>query len=270
MRNDFVFIDDKTPYYQSRLFNEFGIKHAFFTRIGGVSEGAFESLNFAEGVGELRDSEENVMNNYQIATEVFGLNKGDICRTYQTHTSLVELADENSRGIGTVKPKFDHGVDGLVTAEKDLLLSVRTADCVPVLLCDKNKKICAAVHAGWRGTVGGITKNAVRMMSEMGIDKDDILVAIGPCIGKCCYEVGEEVREEFVSLSPEYSAFFTPVGDKFMLDLTLANIKILEDAGISARNISCCDICTKCHEEHFYSHRRSGSVRGTMSAFIHV
>ena len=157
MINDAVFIDGKTPYYQSRLLNEYGIRHAFFTRVGGVSEGVFESLNFAEGIGKSRDSEENVIMNYEIAAKCFGLSSKDVCRTYQTHTSVVVFADESKRGVGIVKPKFDYGVDGLVTREKDLLLSVRTADCVPVLLCDKSKTVCAAVHAGWRGTVGGIT-----------------------------------------------------------------------------------------------------------------
>ena len=157
MRNDFIFVNGKVPYYQSKLFNEYGIRHAFFTRVGGVSKGCFESLNFAEGIGDIKDNTENVMANYSIAAKVFGLDKGDICRTYQTHTSLVEYADEEKRGVGTIKPKFDYGVDGLVTKEPNLLLSVRTADCVPVLLCDKEKNICSAVHAGWRGTVGGIT-----------------------------------------------------------------------------------------------------------------
>ena len=268
MLNDYVFIDGKTPYYQSRLLNEYGIRHAFFTRIGGVSEGVFESLNFAEGIGELKDSEENVIENYGIAALIFGLSASDVCRTYQTHTSVVVFADEEKRGVGFVKPKFDFGVDGLVTKERDLLLSVRTADCVPVLLCDKNKTVCAAVHAGWRGTVGGITKNAISMMVEAGVDKNDILAAIGPCIGCCCYEVGAEVRDEFIAASPEYSAFFTPKGEKFMLDLNLANESILINSGLKPENVSRLDLCTKCNEKHFFSHRRSGTSRGTMSAFI--
>lgn len=267
-KSDAVFIDGKTPYYQSRLLNEYGIRHAFFTRIGGVSEGVFESLNFAEGIGEIRDSEEKVLLNYDIAAKSFGLSARDVCRTYQTHTSVVVFADEAKRGVGIIKPKFDFGVDGLVTSEKDLLLSVRTADCVPVLLCDKNKTVCAAVHAGWRGTVGGITKNAVEMMVGLGVAKNDILVAIGPCIGKCCYEVGGEVRDEFLAVDPEFAAFFTPKGEKFMLDLNKANEEILIGAGIPYQNISRLDLCTKCNENHFFSHRRSGTSRGTMSAFI--
>lgn len=268
MNNDHVYIDGEVPYFQSRLFNQYGVRHAFFTVKGGVSDGVFKSLNFAVGAGEMRDTEENVRENHAVAARVFGLDKGDICRSYQTHTSVVELATERDRGRGVVLPPYDRGVDGMVTRERDLLLSVRSADCVPVLLCDKSKAVCAAVHAGWRGTVGGIAKNAVELMVANGARKDDIIAAIGPCIGKCCYEVGEDVYAEFVSAKPGYSAFFTPNGQKFMLDLSLANETVLSDAGVLPENISRLDLCTKCNEAHFFSHRRSGANRGTLGAFI--
>ncbi len=270
MKNDFVYIDGKVPCYKSRLFMDNGISHGFFTRKGGVSRGAFESLNFAVGVGEVQDSEANVMQNYQLAAEFFGLNKEDICRTYQTHTSVVEWAEEKDRGRGISIPPYDHGVDGLVTHEKNLLLSVRTADCVPVLLCDKNKRVCSSVHAGWRGTVNGITKSAVEAMVKFGVPTDDILVAIGPCVGDCCYEVGGEVRDEFLALSSECDRFFLPQNGKYMLDLVGVNEFILVMSGINPNNISSANLCTKCNEDKFFSHRRSGSVRGTMSAFIHI
>ena len=270
LNNDFVYIHGATPCYQSRLFIENEISHGFFTRKGGVSTGPFESLNFAVGVGELQDDEARVMQNYQIAAETFGLNKEDVCRTYQTHTSVVEWAEEKDRGRGISIPPYDHGVDGLVTRERNLLLSVRTADCVPVLLCDKEKRVCSAVHAGWRGTVGGITKNAVNEMAKIGVDTSDILAAIGPCVGACCYEVGGEVRDEFLAISPQCDKFFTPKNGKYMLDLVGANEFILVMAGIKPENISSANLCTKCNEAEFFSHRRSGSVRGTMSAFIHI
>lgn len=270
MNREFVFVEGETPCFQSRLFNKYGIKHAFFTRLGGVSEGCFSSLNFAEGVGEYKDSTENVLENYNIAASFFGLEKGDVCRTYQEHTALVEYADESKRGVGITKPKFDYGVDGLVTAEKDLLLSVRTADCVPILLCDKENKICAAVHAGWRGTVGGIAKNAVELMVEKGAKRKNILAAIGPCICECCYEVGAEVYREFVETSKEYSRFFKPNGEKYMLDLVAANRFILEKAGLMVENVVSLDMCTKCNEELFFSHRKNGTNRGTLGAFICV
>ena len=268
MKNDFIYINGDVPYYQSRLFNEHNIKHAFFTKKGGVSEGAFSSLNFAVGNAEIKDSEENVFENHRIAASVFGLEVNDVCRSYQTHTSVVKVATEEDRGRGLTIEGYESGVDGLVTCEKNLLLSIRTADCVPVLLFDKEGRVAAAVHAGWRGTVGGITKNAIAIMEEKGAKRENILAAIGPCIGECCYEVSLDVYNEFVAVSEDYKAFFKPVGDKFMLDLTKANEFILREAGILESNISTADLCTKCNEADFFSHRRSGGVRGTMSAMI--
>ncbi len=268
MNNDFVFVKGEVPYYQSRLFNENGIKHAFFTRNGGVSKGAFSSLNFAVGGADIKDREENVFENHRIAAKIFGLDVNDICRSYQTHTSVVETVTDKDRGRGLTIPAYESGVDGLMTVEKELLLSIRTADCVPVLLCDKEKKVCAAVHAGWRGTVGGITKNAIMLMEQNGAKRENILAAIGPCIGVCCYEVSKDVFDEFISVSNEYTCFFKPVGEKFMLDLTFANEFILKESGILPENISSADNCTKCNETDFFSHRRNGGVRGTMSSMI--
>lgn len=271
MNNDYIFIDGRVPYYQSRLFNEHGVKHAFFTRIGGVSEGAFASLNFALGSGEIKDTSENLYKNHEIAATVFGLTAEDICRSYQTHTSVVEYVSDESRGIGLTKPPFDHGVDGMVTDRQNLLLSIRTADCVPILLCDTERKICGAVHAGWRGTLGGISKNAITLMEQRGARRESIIAAIGPCICADCYEVGFEVRQEFINKNSEYASFFTPApNNKYMLDLNLANVYILQEAGIKQENISVLNLCTKCNPEHFFSHRLSGAVRGTMSAFIHI
>lgn len=268
MRNDFVYVNGAVPFYQSRLLAENGVKHAFFTRAGGVSGGEFGSLNFSEGNGDIRDSKENVFENHRIAAEVFGLDVSDVCRSVQTHTATVELVTDSDRGRGLTTAPFDHGVDGLVTCETDILLSVRTADCVPVLLCDKTAGVCAAVHAGWRGTVGGITKNAISLMEKQGAKRENIIAAVGPCIGKCCYEVGKELFDEFTSASPDYSDFFTPAGEKYMLDLNLANETIMLEAGILPEHISVAGLCTKCHGDRFFSHRRQGAVRGTLSAFI--
>jgi len=265
---DFIYIDGKVPYYQSRLFAEKGIKHAFFTRKGGVSEGEFGSLNFSEGNGAIKDSQANVIENHRIAAVVFGLKLSDICRSKQTHTNVVELVTQKDKGKGLTVPSFDHGVDGMVTREPNLILSVRSADCVPVLLCDKESGVCAAVHAGWRGTIGGITKNAVAIMECNGADRKNILAAIGPCIGQCCYEVGQELYDAFTSVSAKYSEFLIPAEEKYMLDLTTANKTILLESGLLPENISTAEICTKCHPEHFFSHRRQGAVRGTMSACI--
>ncbi|PKM62316.1 MAG: peptidoglycan editing factor PgeF [Firmicutes bacterium HGW-Firmicutes-21] len=240
----------------------------FSTRIGGVSGGVFESLNFASGAGSITDSTENVIKNHSLAAGVFGLTEKDICRSYQTHSSNVEIVSAEHKGTGISKEPFLQGVDGLVTAENELILSVRTADCVPILLYDYKNRICAAVHAGWRGTLGGITAVAIEKMRSLGADTEYTLAAIGPCVGPCCYEVGREVYESFLSSDKDFEQCFVKKGDKLSLDLTEANEIILKQNGIKTDNISSAHLCTCCNAGDFFSHRRSGQNRGTMSALI--
>ncbi len=258
-------------YLTSPLLDAAGAKHFFATRKGGVSEGVFGGWNFAAGVGKTTDTEENVLENYRKAAELFGLSLSDICRSYQAHTSKCITVDDTHRGVGTTRPKFDFGVDGLVSKTKNLLLSVRTADCVPVLLFDPKKQVCAAIHAGWRGTVGNIVGNGVREMTFHGCDPKEILAAIGPCIGACCYQVGEEVYQAFLQKG-DFSSCFTPDKEagKYLLDLTSANRLFLLQAGLTEDHIDEARVCTQCHGEYFFSHRRMGAERGTMSAFITV
>ena len=258
-------------YFTSALLDGVGVKHLFATRIGGVSEGAFGGWNFAAGAADERDSEENVRENYARAAAIFGLDASDVCRTYQAHTALVKTVGEEERGVGITKPKFSFGVDGLVTGTPDLLLSVRSADCVPILFADPERRLCGAVHAGWKGTAAGIARNAVEELCRNGSTPESIYVAIGPCIGPCCYEVGKDVFDAFRQLNATLSACFTPCKEeKYMLDLTEANRRILQSAGVKDEKISAAYRCTRCDEERFFSHRRMGAVRGTMSAFIMV
>ena len=262
--------DNGEVWYTSPLLERAGARHLFATRIGGVSEGFFCGWNCASGIGEQTDSEQNVLANYEIAANQFGLHASDVCRSYQAHTDLVITVDETHRGIGTVKPKFSYGMDGLVSETRDLLLSVRSADCVPLLFYDPVRKVCAAVHAGWRGTVGGIAENAVRQMQTHGCRTEDILVAIGPCIGVCCYEVGTELFDAFVGKDARFAACFVPSGDRYHLDLVHANKLVLARAGIADAHIDALNLCTCCDGREWFSHRRMGVNRGTMSAFITV
>lgn len=257
-------------FYTSPLFDKYNVLHMFTTRHGGVSSGVFSSLNFAAGAGSIRDTKENVVKNHSLAAAVFDLTEFDICRSFQNHSANVEIVNISHKGNGIDKPPFDYGVDGLVTKEKNLILSVRTADCVPVLLYDTKNNICAAVHAGWRGTVGIITVNAIEKMIFLGAQKEHIITAIGPCIGKCCYEVGEDVYEEFVKKDKDFIKCFTEKAGKLFLDLTLANKLILIKSGVKKENINCADLCTRCNGHDFFSHRRDGANRGTMSALILV
>lgn len=263
--------EDGEVWYTSPLLDSVGARHMFTTRLGGVSEGPFGGWNFASGVGEVTDEEEKVLQNYAVAASKFGLSASDVCRSYQTHTDHVITVDESHRGVGTVRAKFPFGVDGLVSKTKDLLLSVRSADCVPILLYDPVLKVCAAVHSGWKGTAKGIVKNAVSEMQKHASRTENLHAAIGPCIGSCCYEVGREVHDAFLCAGERLEPCFRNGADgKFFLDLTLANRILLENAGVPKTQIDEAHLCTRCGDAEFFSHRRMGAVRGTMSAFITV
>ncbi|MEG1743911.1 MAG: laccase domain-containing protein, partial [Clostridia bacterium] len=165
MRNhDWLMISHTKNYSNQDLsllgFLKNNISHCFTTRIGGVSEGPFKSLNLACGAGELRDSKENVYKNHELVANIFGLTAADICKTVQEHTADILYADETFRGVGLTKPQFNFAVDGLVTDKSGVLLSVRAADCVPILFCDKRAGVVAALHSGWRGTAQNAPVNA--------------------------------------------------------------------------------------------------------------
>lgn len=255
-------------YYTSPLLDACGVPHMFSTRHGGISGGVFSSLNFAAGAGEVRDTPENIIKNHSLAAGVFGLTERDICRSYQTHSANVEIVGSAHKGTGISKEPFLQGVDGLVTKEENIILSVRTADCVPVLLYDKKNRVCAAVHAGWRGTLAGIAENAIEKMRSLEAHTDYIAAAIGPCAGACCYEVGGELRESFVNTDKAFGRCFEERGSSIYMDLTAANLLLLMKSGIKWENISAANLCTCCNGGDFFSHRRDGSNRGTMSALI--
>jgi YfiH family protein len=242
----------------------------FTTRHGGVSTGVFESLNFAIGQGNVKDTRENIIKNHALAAACFGLTEDDICRSYQNHSVNVEIVSNEQKGTGINKAPFPDGVDGLVTTKKNLILSIRTADCVPVLLYDYKNNICGAVHSGWRGTLGKISSNAIEKMCASGADKSSIIAAIGPCIGACCYEVGRDLLELFTQSDRDFEACFSDKNGKLHLDLTMANELVLTKSGIKAENISSSHLCTCCNKEDFFSHRRNGAARGTMNAMIMI
>lgn len=269
LNQKFILHNSGAVYYTSPLLDKFSVPHAFFTRHGGVSKPPFDTLNFAVGTGEQRDNASDILENHRIAAAVFGLDHTAVCRTYQMHSTIVVAVTEEHKGTGTVKPPFDFDVDGLVTEKEDLILSVRSADCVPILFYDIENDICAAVHSGWRGTLGNISKVAIDKMCDMGSDKNNIIAAIGPCAGKCCYEVGKELLDMFYQSDILYKEYFIPKDDgKYFLDLTGLNELVLQQNGILKENISSCNICTCCNTQDFFSHRVMGKNRGTMASFI--
>jgi len=157
--------------------------------------------------------------------------------------------------------------DSIITSLKEVGIGIRTADCVPILIVDRNKSIVAAVHAGWRGTVSEIAGNTVNTIkSEYGIDSSLLIAVIGPSISSCCYEVGEDVATLFKERFSDCGQYLFESGEsKYVLDLGIANKIALEKAGVV--DIEILDICTKCNA-NFYSYRREGKGVSTQLSFI--
>lgn len=146
------------------------------------------------------------------------------------------------------------------------------ADCVPVIIADPEKRAAACVHSGWRGTALGIAAAAVRKMTEnYGCDPCNLTAAVGPCIGACCYEVGQDVFDGFTKNNPEFSRFFEKkTGGKYMLDLNGANRAVLIGAGLMSENIYLSYECTYCNSDIYYSHRATNGKRGNMAAMVEI
>lgn len=218
-------------------------------------------------------STKNTGENYRIVMASRGGDFKGPVTSEQKHTDNIvvvdEAAAEKSQRSGSFRLR--EIADALVTDIKGLLLSVRTADCVPVLLYDSKNRSVGAVHAGWRGTLAGIVPKTVRRMTDVyGSDPKYIKAAIGPAIGLCCFEVGFEVREKFaVEYGESIDRFFTAKpGEKPYGDIKSMNREFLIEAGIPEKNIEMSDLCTKCNTDLFFSFRRSGEKCGSMASFI--
>jgi YfiH family protein len=237
--------------------------HAFTTRLGGVSEGAFSSLNIAMHRG---DSAENVAKNYAILAESIGFDLKNLVLTRQTHSDIVRV----------VTKKDAHGLDhqsypecdALITNDAGCALVVFTADCTPILLWDSVTGAVGAAHAGWRGTAADIAGKTVRaMVSEFGCNPADIRAAIGPNIGFCCFLTDYDVPDAIIAeFGAEAEAFIRKTGEKYQVDLKAVNALALRRAGVG--NIEISYDCTMCQPDRFWSHRVTGINRGSQGAVI--
>ena len=272
--------------------------HGFSTRPGGVSRAyGGQALNLGSTQEDTRAAVER---NRARFVEALGeqsqpgaavphpAHQLRIVGVRQIHSDLIHFVE----GV----PEEPLAGDGLITSTPGLLLTVKTADCLPVLLVDPRQRAVSAFHAGWRGTVKRIVEKGVgEMQRRCGSRPQDLLAAIGPGIGRCCYQVGEEVQEQFASqfayagelfqvhreesdvVHERYPLLFltarapghSDLGQKILLDLVEANRRQLLDAGLRKANISALDKCTACHPELFFSYRREGPT-GRMLAAIGV
>ena len=246
-----------------------GIIHGFSTRLGGVSRGIYSSMNLSFTRG---DEEEAVKENYRRIAQAIGFQTEDIVTSDQTHTANVRKVTEADRGKGITVPRDYQDVDGMVTNVPGLVLATFYADCVPLYFADPVKRVIGLSHSGWRGTVAKIGKVTVeKMKEEYGCHPEDILAAIGPSICQDCYEVSEDVIEEFkTAFAGEYQErlYYKKKNGKYQLNLWESNRLIFLEAGIPEANISMPGICTCCNPEFLFSHRASHGKRGNLAAFL--
>lgn len=240
------------------------VPHCFSTRFGGVSEGYLESMNLGIHRG---DKPENVVENYRIMGAAVGFDWEKTVFTRQTHTDIVRVVDDTNAGEGLLRP-VEPECDALVTNTPGIALCAFTADCTPILLWDRKTGAVGAVHAGWRGTVAEIAaKTVAAMTAHFGTDPADVAAAIGPNIGACCFETGEDVPQALREcLGEKAEAFIRPKGEKYLVDLKGANQAILENAGV--KDVTLSTECTLCRPDRYWSHRRVGTSRGSMAAII--
>ena len=266
-----------TPYLKYSIFEKTGIvRHGFSTRLGGVSEGCYASLNLSFDRG---DREEAVRENFRRIGEAIGVRCEDMVLSRQTHTTNVRVVTEDDRGKGIVRERDYTDVDGLVTDVPGICLVTSYADCVPLYFVDPVKKAIGLSHSGWRGTAQGMgARMAEAMEKAFGSRPEDLLAGIGPSICRDCYEVSEDVAEAFRMLFSGEGFRKVPIGTeqvlyekgdgKYQLDLWKANEAVLLSAGIRPEHISMTDVCTCCNPELLFSHRASGGRRGNLGMFV--
>lgn len=269
-RQIFREIEKEVPYLEYPLLTDTRIvHHGFSTRLGGVSQGCYASMNLSFTRG---DDEAAVRENYHRIAKSIGVKCENMVLSQQTHTTNVRVVTEKDKGKGIVKPLDYTDVDGMVTNIHGICLVTFYADCVPLYFVDPVQKAIGLSHSGWRGTVGKIGKETIRKMEEQyGSDPKDILAAVGPSICKDCYEVSEDVILEFQKNFKERywkDLFYRKENGKYQLDLWKANEIIFKESGILPEHIAVTNVCTHCNSEILYSHRTSGDRRGNLAAFL--
>jgi YfiH family protein len=233
------------PIVTSPLLDLPGVRHAFFTRNGGVSEGIYASLNV--GLGSNDDADAVIENRRRCATH-FGA--ATLVTAYQVHSAAALVADGDW-------PAGPPQADGVVSATPGVVCGALAADCAPVLLADPQARVVAACHAGWKGALGGIVEATVARMEGLGAERRRLRAAIGPCIGPASYEVGVEFLERFIDFDRGYARFFAAgvSPEKRMFDLPAFVLGRLQAAGVAACEWVGRDTCAE--EALFFSNRRA-------------
>lgn len=249
------------------LENASGVSHGFSTRKGGVSPAPWDTLNLGPARG---DAIENVLENYRRFGACVGADPGRSVLSVQVHEDTVRTVTAADAGKGLYLTR-NYTADALMTNCLNIPLVVFSADCGILLLHDPETRCVAAVHAGWRGCARGIVAKTVREMTRVyGAKPENLLAAIGPCIGKCCFETDGDVPEAMLQseLGDEAAPFLERRGEKWHVDLAGLNRQWLVHAGVSPRHIDVSGLCTACRPDLFWSYRKTGNERGAQVALI--
>jgi len=242
--------------------------HAVSTRFGGVSQGAYRSLNLALHVG---DVVADVLENRRRFTAALGLQAESIVSPEQVHGDSVYQVTKNDLGRGSqAYEDAIKGTDALMTNEPGVPLMLCYADCTPIILLDPVQRAGAVVHGGWKGTAASIAvKTLLAMGNAYGTKPQDCLALIGPAIGGCCYEVGDEVVARFKASFPSFADnIINQAGGRPHLDLPLANRLQLMAAGVPSYNIDMAEVCTDCNPEVVFSYRADNGKTGRIAALL--
>ena len=256
------------PYISFNALEQTGmVVNAFSTRQGGVSVGCLESMNLGFNRGDL---DENVLKNHKIFAKAVGFPYENIVTTNQTHTTNVRVVTKEDCGKGITKGRDYSDVDGLITNVPGIVLATYYADCVPLYILDPVNKAIGLSHSGWKGTVNRIGENTLKLMNEnYGTNPKDVICCIGPSICQDCYEISEDVANEFINeFGKNNKILYNKGNGKYQLNLWESVKQVFLDAGVEYDNIYTTDICTCCNKDELFSHRGHHGKRGNLAAFL--
>jgi YfiH family protein len=251
-------IKNNLPYFEIPEMAKLGwTRHAFLTRNGGVSLSPYHTLNLGRENG---DQEENVIENKMRIARTFNFDPKCLVLLHQVHQDRILLLRQPD---DTLPALLEY--DAVITDVSNMFVGIRTADCIPILILDQRKRVISAIHAGRQGTALHITTKVLRKMGEeFGCSPEDLLIALGPSVGSCCYEIDEGV------FHPEWEVFSTRSGKgKWMVDLARINVAHMKNEGSREEQIHWVDLCTGCHVDTLFSHRKEGRT-GRQLSFIGI
>jgi hypothetical protein len=252
---------DNILLYHVRAFDAYPtLNYAIFTRQGGVSQAPYQSLNLGSTVG---DDPTAVQTNFSRICQALAVQPGQTVSCYQVHSADIFTVTRDNQQAVMGK------ADGLITAEPDIYLNLRFADCTPLLFFDPVRPAIGLTHAGWRGTIKNAAGATVQaMVKKLGCRAKNIIVVIGPAIGPCCYEVGANVINAVAAAFAASASLFRPNGkaDHAYFDMATANYRQLAAGGV--KQIIRSNLCTACHTDKFFSHRAEQGQTGRFGVML--